>query len=587
MTQDGASPTSSARLSPLWNQARSRAVSHRQVDGLLRGGVEPAQVGGAEAERPHRPGAGHRGVDAAGARRPSAARSAAKIGPRAAQVAPGGRPSGRGTASSPATASRQSRAPRPTTVRPMTRAETSISGSATRIASDTASTSPHDPGHEVAGAAPLDVGEGHGERPVDDLLAQARRGSARPARRPAARPDAGEDALGERGDGQRDDRAVEVAGRPAADDDVDQRAEQPGHGQERPRWPPPARRRRRPPAPRSSARGGADRGPGLRGRWRRAAPPAAGRWPASGPATVGPGPVAAGGGHASTAVAVAGVAGARLGVVALGDDPAAVHQRPPGRRRPAAWGWSVTTTVVRPARSARMPGGDAVLGGGVDRGGRLVEHQHRGVGGERPGEGHPLALAARQPAARLAEGARSALRQAVGRPRRPSAAASGGASRPARPTWRRRGGSAGDLGGQRPSNSGASWWATITARRAAARSRPAWSRAVDGDGARVGVGRCGRGRRPGRRRRPGGGDDADDLAGGDVEVEPGERAVAQVPDGRARLRAPSAVAAAPAAGTGGRVRRGRRRGARRPTPGPGRAPRRSAPAGRAGRAGTG
>ena len=115
-------------------------------------------------------------------------------------------------------------------VRPITSAETIISGSghADRLGHgvDVA----HDPGHQVAGAGPLDVGEGEGEGRVDDVLAQAgQEALAQGARH--RQPEPGEDALGEGGGGQGEHRAVEVAGRPAVDDDVDEGAEQPGDGQ--------------------------------------------------------------------------------------------------------------------------------------------------------------------------------------------------------------------------------------------------------------------------------------------------------------------------------------------------------------------
>ena len=46
---------------------------------------------------------------------------------------------------------------------------------------------------------------------------------------------------------------------------------------------------------------------------------------------------------------------------------------------------------------------DGGLGGGVERRGGLVEQEDRRVAHDRPGDRHPLALAAREPAAALAD----------------------------------------------------------------------------------------------------------------------------------------------------------------------------------------
>ena len=48
-------------------------------------------------------------------------------------------------------------------------------------------------------------------------------------------------------------------------------------------------------------------------------------------------------------------------------------------------------------------GGDRRLGGRVERGGRLVEDDHAGVGQQQPGDGEPLPLAAGEPVAALAD----------------------------------------------------------------------------------------------------------------------------------------------------------------------------------------
>ena len=58
-----------------------------------------------------------------------------------------------------------------------------------------------------------------------------------------------------------------------------------------------------------------------------------------------------------------------------------------------------------------QPGGDAVLGGGVDGGGRVVQHQDLRVGGHGPGQRDPLALPAGEPPPALAHRGRRAVGQ--------------------------------------------------------------------------------------------------------------------------------------------------------------------------------
>ncbi len=55
---------------------------------------------------------------------------------------------------------------------------------------------------------------------------------------------------------------------------------------------------------------------------------------------------------------------------------------------------------------------DPLLGGGVDGGGRVVEHHHGRLQHQRPGDGQPLALAARQRDAALADDRAVVLRKA-------------------------------------------------------------------------------------------------------------------------------------------------------------------------------
>ena len=75
--------------------------------------------------------------------------------------------------------------------------------------------------------------------------------------------------------------------------------------------------------------------------------------------------------------------------------------------RSASW---VITMVVRPARRSNTRSRTVRAGRPVEVGGRLVEHQDRGVGQQGPGDHHPLALAAAQVAAVLAD----PLGQAIG-----------------------------------------------------------------------------------------------------------------------------------------------------------------------------
>jgi hypothetical protein len=90
----------------------------------------------------------------------------------------------------------------------------------------------HHPGHQVAGAALLDLGERHVERPLDHPLPQAgEQGLAQP---PDQRLAPGhEHALGDDGDDEEQRQAVEVAGRPALLDHVHDLAEQAGDGERR------------------------------------------------------------------------------------------------------------------------------------------------------------------------------------------------------------------------------------------------------------------------------------------------------------------------------------------------------------------
>ena len=78
-----------------------------------------------------------------------------------------------------------------------------------------------------------------------------------------------------------------------------------------------------------------------------------------------------------------------------------------GRRRASAARSCEMTSVVR--SRIRSPSEAAQLG--VEARGRLVEHEHRRVGQQRAGDRDPLALAAGQPAAALAELGVVAVRQ--------------------------------------------------------------------------------------------------------------------------------------------------------------------------------
>ena len=53
-------------------------------------------------------------------------------------------------------------------------------------------------------------------------------------------------------------------------------------------------------------------------------------------------------------------------------------------------------SVVRPFIASRRPSADLRLGGRVDRGGRVVQHEDPRVDRERPGDREPLPLAARE-----------------------------------------------------------------------------------------------------------------------------------------------------------------------------------------------
>ena len=63
----------------------------------------------------------------------------------------------------------------------------------------------------------------------------------------------------------------------------------------------------------------------------------------------------------------------------------------------SSWSW-VTSTVVRPLLIVQSPQPRPQLGAdvGVQRAERLVEQQHLRLDGQRPGQCHPLALAARE-----------------------------------------------------------------------------------------------------------------------------------------------------------------------------------------------
>ena len=68
--------------------------------------------------------------------------------------------------------------------------------------------------------------------------------------------------------------------------------------------------------------------------------------------------------------------------------------------------------VVRPAIASSSASLMLLLGRGVDRGGRVVEDQHARVGEQRARDRDPLALAAGQRQAALADARVVALRQA-------------------------------------------------------------------------------------------------------------------------------------------------------------------------------
>ena len=80
--------------------------------------------------------------------------------------------------------------------------------------------------------------------------------------------------------------------------------------------------------------------------------------------------------------------------------------------------------VVRPAIASRRPGLDRRLGGRVDRGGGVVEDQDARVGEQGAGDRHPLALAAGEGEAALADAGLVAVGQfadeavGLGAPRR-------------------------------------------------------------------------------------------------------------------------------------------------------------------------
>ena len=81
--------------------------------------------------------------------------------------------------------------------------------------------------------------------------------------------------------------------------------------------------------------------------------------------------------------------------------------------------------VVRSCISVAQRGVDGLLGRGVDGRGGVVEHQHPRVGEDGPGQGHALALPARERHAPLADHRVVRLGQRVDEPvrRRDAAAA--------------------------------------------------------------------------------------------------------------------------------------------------------------------
>ena len=68
--------------------------------------------------------------------------------------------------------------------------------------------------------------------------------------------------------------------------------------------------------------------------------------------------------------------------------------------------------VTRPAASRLHRVADALLGAGVDRGGRVVEDEDGGAENEGAGDGHALALAAGERGAALADHGLVVVRQA-------------------------------------------------------------------------------------------------------------------------------------------------------------------------------
>ncbi len=108
-----------------------------------------------------------------------------------------------------------------------------------------------------------------------------------------------------------------------------------------------------------------------------------------------------------------------------------------GASGPSSW---ATSTMVAPrALSWRSALGERLLVGQVDAGGRLVEEEQVGLPGQRPGDQHPLLLAAGElgdPVARRGRRARrppARRRSPPGRRARAAAAAGGGSAGPRRP----------------------------------------------------------------------------------------------------------------------------------------------------------
>ena len=106
------------------------------------------------------------------------------------------------------------------------------------------------------------------------------------------------------------------------------------------------------------------------------------------------------------------VAGEQLGVGADGGDPAVLEQRHPvgQRHRRRAVGDDQRGGV---REHLAQPAFDQLLGAHVQRRERVVQDQHRGPGGDRPGQGEALALPAGQAQPLLADQRVDAVGQRV------------------------------------------------------------------------------------------------------------------------------------------------------------------------------